>query len=402
MQSIPSALLSKLALAKEMYLVGLAQNRNNTRINKMLTILNYDFSAGTLIIAACIHSGSNTRTNKGRIKDWPLLIDELKTFYTNNSIIADITSLHELRNSIQHGDTIPSDWDIKRFGKTVRDFFDEVCAVVFNGIISYDFVSIATTLKSPHETELMLLAERYIDGGFYGLALHIIWNTMLYHYMLIRTNLSVPLLPRYEFYSSDRFTSGNPTQVDKDLMDLNVNLDTAINRLAMGEFYVRMQESLKDAKPHLSLRVAWEWTSKIQPPDGAALQDAEKARDLIYSIILGTEYLITEKMIVDSPLVYGLHVSSITVNYATVNYGILSKLDIESCELKVYCDRDLKEEERSLFIPKDKGFHEYKLSNLEADKSYWLRINVTQVGDPEFGGSKSIQMADTFFKTPTK
>jgi hypothetical protein len=116
-ETISVALRSKLALAKEMYLIGLTHNRNNTRTNRMLTILNFDFAAGTLIISACIQAGLNTRNSKGRIKNFPLLLDELKTIYTNGSVIADISSLHDLRNSIQHGDTIPSDWDIKNTQK---------------------------------------------------------------------------------------------------------------------------------------------------------------------------------------------------------------------------------------------------------------------------------------------
>jgi hypothetical protein len=330
--SIHPDIRSKLALAKEMYLIGLALNRNNTRANNMLTILNFDFAAGTLIISACIHAGSNMKNSKGRIKDFPVLLDEFKKIYTHSSVIADIGSLHDLRNSIQHGFTIPSNWDIKKYTKTVRDFFDEICAIVFNGIISYNSISLATILKSPHETELMLLAEKYIEKGYYGLAIHIIWTSMLYHYMLIRTNLMVPLLPKYEFYSSPRFTGGSPSQVDKDLMDLNINLDTAISILAMGEFYPRMQETLKDTKPRMHLRFAHEWISKIQPPDGVTLPDVEKARDMFYSIVLGTEDLITEKMILDSPLVYGLKVDSITSDSATIGYGILSKLTTEGCD----------------------------------------------------------------------
>jgi hypothetical protein len=242
MQLIPSALLKKMSLAKEMYVLGLSYNRNNTRTNRMLTILNFDFAVGTLVASACIQAGFDTRTNKGRIKDWPLLIETLRNFYSNSSIIAGITSLHDLRNSIQHGDTIPSDWDITKYGETVRLFFDEVCDKVFNQTIGYDSISLAAILKSPHETELMLLAEKYIVAGFYSLAIHLIWSSILYHYMLIRTNLFLPLLPRYEFYSSTRFTGGNPTQIDIDIMDLNINLDTAVNRLAMGEYYLNFRE----------------------------------------------------------------------------------------------------------------------------------------------------------------
>lgn len=147
---------------------------------------------------------------------------------------SDITSLHDLRNSTQHGDTIPSDWDINRYEITVKAFFDGLCRQVFNRKISYASMSVAEMLRSPHKTELMLIAEKYIENGNYGIALQLLHTVILYHYMLIKTNLFLPMLPRYEFYSNPIFTSGKATEIERHILDLYTSLDTSVDRLAIG------------------------------------------------------------------------------------------------------------------------------------------------------------------------
>ena len=110
----------------------------------------------------------------------------------------------------------------------------------------------ANILKSPHEAELMLQAEEYMNKGKYNFALYIIQVTVIYQYMLVKTNLFLPILPRYELYSSPRFTGNNITPVDKDILDIYTMLGKAVDRLALGEYYLRMQKVLENAEPHLS------------------------------------------------------------------------------------------------------------------------------------------------------
>lgn len=94
-----------------------------------------------------------------------------------------------------------------------------------------------------------------------------------------------------------------------------------------------MVELLKTAKPKLAFRYAYQWISKLQPLEKISITNVEDARDKVYSIILNTEHLITEKLIVDSPVIYGLHITDITRTSVKVNYGILSKLGLEKCVL---------------------------------------------------------------------
>lgn len=99
----------------------------------------------------------------------------------------------------------------------------------------------------------MLQAEEYMNKGKYNFALYITQVTVIYHYMLVKTNLFLPILLRYELYSSPRFTGNNITPVDKDILDIYTMLGKAVDRLALGEYYLRMQKVLENAEPHLFL-----------------------------------------------------------------------------------------------------------------------------------------------------
>ena len=147
--------------------------------------------------------------------------------------------------------------------------------------------------------------------------------------MLIRINLDLPMLPTYEFYSDPKYMNCTASEVEKNILDLYTRLDNSVDRIAMGEHYPRIIELLKTAKPQFSLRVAWHWISKLQIIDNISRTDVEDLRDKVYSIILGTEHLITEKLNVDTPVIYGFHVEEITKTSAKTYYGILSRLNLE-------------------------------------------------------------------------
>ena len=79
-------------------------------------------------------------------------------------------------------------------------FFDEICSQIFKGNIDYNSISLANILKSPHEAELMLQAEEYMNKGKYNFALYITQVTVIYHYMLVKTNLFL------QFYRDMNYT----------------------------------------------------------------------------------------------------------------------------------------------------------------------------------------------------
>jgi hypothetical protein len=141
--------------------------------------------------------------------------------------------------------------------------------------------------------------------------------------------------------------------------------------------------------------VAYHWISKLQILENISKADAEDARDKVYSMILCTKHLITEKLIVESPVIYGFHVQDLTRNSAKINYGILSKLKLEKCVLKLYSDSQMKDIVRTITLSKIKGYHQKILDKLKPGTSYALRIEVTQRGDPNFQRLPHLFTADT-------
>jgi hypothetical protein len=84
--------------------------------------MNFDFAITAILITCCNEKGQSTKNNKGNMKNWNEIVDAFKPFYANTPMIIDLEALHILRNSIQHGDTIPSTLDIEH--QIEREFFD--------------------------------------------------------------------------------------------------------------------------------------------------------------------------------------------------------------------------------------------------------------------------------------
>ena len=395
MVSVSISSMKRLSLAKEMFMVGLHNSSKNTDIDRMSVILNFDFSITSIIVASCIDNNQNTKQKDGRVKRWGELIALLGTFYTNQPVITDLKILHDLRNSIQHGDVIPSDSDINRHKKIVREFFDDVCLRVYNGGITYDSISIASLLKSIHEREILLRAEKYIEERKYHLGLYLIQSAALYHYMLIKTNLALPILPLRNY---------PPHDVDDDnIKKVYDEIDNITDRLAMGQYYIRMKDMLNNAPPFNNFekqkKFANIWLSQLKPLENVSLTEAENARTDIYNIMLGTEDMVTEKTIVDTPVVYGCHPTDVTQSSVRVNYGILSNLPLEECELELFYNPRYDEAIRSINLPTQNGFKDATVDGLSSNTTYYGRIWIRQNPDPEFMDSKFGSHAFFQFKT---
>ena len=331
--------MDKLSLAKEMFILGAYHGGKNSRVDRMLSILNFDFSVSTIIVTTCMDSGKNPKNNKGKAKGWPELITLLREFYTNENVVTNVDNLHEVRNQIQHGGSIPSEYDIQNYQKTVRNFFDEICHVVYQDKINFDSISLASLLKSPHEKEMLLKAEIMIEQGRYDFSLQLILTAAYYHYMLIRTNLRIP---RFPTDTSQKTVEPSAYEVGKDVEKLSKDVNRAIDILAMGQYYFKTMELLNKTHSRNTLEYSYSWISKLQIKETISYDVIEKARIDIYNIILGTEHLVAEKTIVDVPVVYGLCIEEITANSARINYGILGKLNLEECVLQLFSDKDKK------------------------------------------------------------
>jgi len=398
MSSISNSTVSKLALAKEMFILGDLSGKKNTRVDRMLSILNFDFSVVTLIVVSCVDSGKNPKQRNGKAKKWDELLTELKTFYTNQSLIYDLDSLHDLRNSIQHGDIVPSEWDISRFKKITENFFNDICNQVYQNQISFETVSMASMLKSPHEKILMEHVERYITANNYPLAYQFLITAAVYHYMLIISNLKLPFGKLY--VPQDTIAEKGIT-AEQGVEVLSTRLQATINRLAMGEHYLRLLEILKKSVNPVDLETPYYSLGKQEPIPGMTFLEIQEDLATMYNIISQTENWVTEKLIVDVPIIYGMHISDITNHSGILNYGIMSKLSIEKSELELYSDWKCENLEKTIALSKENNFHSLSLGNLKSDTEYFCKIEIVQEGDPDYNNDKSVNKARVKFKTIT-
>lgn len=396
MSSIQTSTLNKLSLAKEMFTLGHLNGKKNNRVDNMLSILNFDFTVVTLIVASCIDSGENPKQNNGRAKRWNDLLSALQNFYNNQPLISDIDSLHDLRNSIQHGDIIPSGWDITRFEKITKDFFDDILLQVYQNQITFDLVSLAGLLKSPHEKILMECVEQYIDKGNYPLAYQFLLTAAVYHYMLIISNLKLP----FGRLNLEHQTVSDSITAEQGVETLSDRLQQAINRLAMGEHYLRLLEILGKSTNPIDLESPYYSLSKQEPVQGISYTDIQEDKAIFYNIISGTENWITEKLIVDVPIIYGAHISDVGKNTAKLNFGLLAKLPFENCNLELYPSwKNLDTPDKTISLPKEAKFHSIPLDDLKSETNYFCKIEATQEGDPDYNNNRSLTVARVKFKT---
>ena len=169
------------------------------------------------------------------------------------------------------------------------------------------------------------------------------------------------------------------------------------SRLAMGKFYLRTIDLLKKSESTLSY--AYDSMSKLEPLQNATFEQIEEDKTTLYGIILGTEHIITEKEIVDAPIVYGTYPFDITSTNARINYGILNKLEIENCEAKLYVGWDESQLLKTIELPKTSEYKTLELDNLNPNTKYSCIVSATQEGDPEFKGNRSVYTTKIRFQT---
>ena len=64
--TIADSFLSKMTLAKQMFILGQLEGTKNTKVDRILAILNFDFCVVTLIVSACISSKENPKQKNGK------------------------------------------------------------------------------------------------------------------------------------------------------------------------------------------------------------------------------------------------------------------------------------------------------------------------------------------------
>lgn len=364
--------IDKLALAKEMYFLGMYHGAKDTRVDRMQSILNFDFSVATTIITICGDNGLEVKNRIGKSKNWKEILDLLGSIYPNTSMMQELDSLHDVRNLIQHGGKIPSEYDVKNYEKLVKDFIQDVCFTIYGNQLTFETISIARLLKSPHEQELLQKAEQFKEQSQFDLSLNLIHTTALYHYKLIKENLDIP--SERSFFRFDRELS---REVKDSFENLWNGLSRTIDTLSMGKFYTTFQNILSTGNELFSYGSEYLYFHLLKFPENTSLENLEKSFSDLYNFLFGTEHLITNKIMLEFPMVYGANVTDISSNSVTLNYGLLLKPSVKGCKLvfiKTSSDQNVPE---PIQLPKEQNYHKICLDNLVSGKEYRCEISIT-------------------------
>lgn len=376
--------MENLAFAKLMYLEGLKYSNHNTQIDNKFAILNFDLSITTIIIAACLKKNKNIRNEKGKTKYFPGLVEILETFYNNSDLIQRINDLHTLRNSIQHGDIIPSKWDIDRYKVLVREFFNDICSEVYNKGITFESISLSKLLKSSHEQQLMELIEYYMEKECYSHAFNMIIICLLYRYLLIKENIEPESLTRYHqiyvYPYKQRKLHGEIHPLQEQFLLLSTGISESLNIIALGEFYHTMNNIIKREVPEIKLESSSYWIGQMTKYYINIKEDQIKTMyEELNTILFGTENLITHKTNFSAPIIYDVHIENITKSTTDIYFRILSTQPL--IDFQLYLNNNI--------VPYQKEFHinnqHFQLTNLVSKSFYNCRIEVTQQESSEYG-----------------
>ena len=91
----------------------------------------------------------------------PILIDEVAKIYPKTSV-ADLKTLHNLRNSIQHDGFIPASSQVQASKSLVESFSKSVSIDIFN--IPWEQVSLGILINNPTVRELYLKADEALNN----------------------------------------------------------------------------------------------------------------------------------------------------------------------------------------------------------------------------------------------
>lgn len=82
--TISELTLRRLSIAKYMYIRGLSSSKRKSITDSIQVILNFDYSAETVIKAALLHKSHKLEV-KGKYKDFPTLAEELNELLRMNN-----------------------------------------------------------------------------------------------------------------------------------------------------------------------------------------------------------------------------------------------------------------------------------------------------------------------------
>ncbi len=162
--------ISRLVLAKKLYLHGCSHASNKDEISRMLAIHNFDNAVE--LVLKCIATNYDIQTKKKsldfRFKDLWNEINQDEDYKKKNEMLPlmeHMFSLHDLRNGIQHHGNIPSFEDVIKYKGYSEDFFRKVAEDIFH--IPYDTLYLSELIENNELREKVFEAEKSLEKGEY-------------------------------------------------------------------------------------------------------------------------------------------------------------------------------------------------------------------------------------------
>jgi hypothetical protein len=369
----------RLSIAKELYLHGYFHSMRRSVSDVMLSIINFDFCAETVVKTVLLDYGVSIERQKGGFKTFDELISDLRHAFPSLKYIDEVYSLHKLRNDVQHHSNIPSEQEVSRHKTTIRLFFDEVCQKAYDNTILYDDISLALFVESENEKIILREMEKsYLDGSyddciFYGK------QAAIYHIMLLRSNLGVPY--PHSFRNPFTFSDFRDLrEVGRALEEIVGRLNWAVDKLCLREHYDEINQLLGG---HITSPYFHWYRGDIQRGQ-LSLDEAEKTRNLVYEFITSTQDLIKEQDL-KSPFVFDLMVKKgelgedyvIQVGFSSHPAIASAQITIRKIPSKDEIENKIDVKDEILDIPKDSGLHVVPVRDLERERQYTIFCTVT-------------------------
>lgn len=375
-QLLPAA-LHRFAIAKEMYIHGAEEARKHSSVSRILAVLNFDYVAETLIKAVLLDKNVKLEKNAGDYKTFPNLINDLRMYYNNASVINEIIALHKARNDIQHNASIPSDQDINRHRLNIRLFFDDICKNIYQSKVTFDSISLAYLVDSKNEIIILTEMETALQKENFADSIMYAKESVQYHKRLMNTNLNAPSIWRQHNYRYILSGLGSQSriglhslpsldsQAEQYFDELNNAIKWLLDRNIFPQHYEEVEQLLTPFGSHLT-------------PDK---ENAEQARIIAYNIITGTQWRLKRFKDTKVPVIFDQRIVTRDTKKILL-LGIASIYELKEVKLKF--SRSNKSEKQSDADAK-LGLQEIDIEPDYFRKYNQLRISVVDVKNNHAG-----------------
>lgn len=375
----------RLSIAKELYIHGYSHSERSSIADVILSILNFDFAAETVVKAVLVDKGLGIERQKGGFKTYDELIRDLKQVGPNLNYVGEIVALHKLRNDAQHNATIPSEQEVSRHKVSTRLFIDEVCQKVYDNSISYDDISLALFIKSENEKVILQEMEKAFASGKYSDSIYYGKQATIYHVMLLRDSMGAP--SRGYFRNPWTFADIREFRdVGGYLEELNEGQNWIIDRLCLREHYDEINKLLGG---NLTSHLYWRRREIERGHEGQT--EAVDVRNLVYEFITSTQDLAKEADL-KSPFIFDLTLMKTeSIENSHIKVGVVSsspivraKVIIRENPSKADIEKGVPRKEESLDAPLVLGLSLLPVHGLKKGGQYQLGFNVTnEIGETD-------------------